>query len=292
MIEILEHTQATLDIVFSAGYADGTVTITITDANGTVVVNAANATKDLTATGRYTYNLAPQPQLAWLVATWSGTFAGVAQSISTGAGQNDGTPAEVQVCGGHLFTISQLRALGDAALSNSTTYPDETLIDARSRVTTLFEDFCGIAFVPRYGRCKLDGNWRQTVWLPNGRISALTSVTIDGTALTTDQLTLTAFYPSGQIYRWGWWPITYLPQNIVVEYEHGYPYTPQDLARAAMIQARYELGVTEFDQRATSHQTELGLTRIAQPDEDHPTGIPWVDATLLRYRKERLGGAI
>lgn len=288
MIEILVNTQATLDMIFSAGYTDAVnPSVTITDQDG-ATVSTGTSTKDNTVTGRYTYVLPPQTQLMWLVATWTGVWGGVTMSISTGAGQNDGTPAEIQVAGGHLFTIRELRAFGDAALSNTTTYPDETLIDIRSRVTVLFEDYCDVAFVNRYGRYTTAGGWDNPLWLPDKKLNRIRSVTVDGVALGAGDLAQLVVDPDGAVYRngyWGFWS-GMTPQNIVVSYEHGWTATPEPIARAAMILARYEATMTnQLADRMITMQNEFGIIRQALPGPNSPTGIPIVDATLNRYRE-------
>jgi hypothetical protein len=286
LVEILQNTAATLSVTFSAGDADSNnVRITVTDQDGNTVVNNQSATHGAANSGYYSYSLAPQTAPAWLTVTWSGTWGDVAQSLTTGAGQTDAQPAEVQVTGGHMFTVAQLRAFGDGALASSTTYPDATLIDTRSRVTMLFEDFCNVAFVNRYGRVSLDGVLSRTVWLPNMKVNKIRTVTINGIALDAGQLAQITVYPYGKLDRLALWPPYVTKQNIVIGYEHGYTYTPQDVARAAMMLARYETITTELSDRMISFSNDLGIIRQALPDRDHPTGIPSVDSVLCRYRE-------
>jgi len=286
MIEILQNTQAQLSVTFSTGDADGTVTVKIVDADNNVVVNNQPASHSGQAgSGAYTYSLPPQPAPAWLTVTWTGTFSGVVQSVTTAAGAADGTGSEVQVVGGHLFTIAALRQFGDAVLADKTRWPDQTLIDARSRVTVLVEDFCNVCFFPRYGRVAVDGNLKPTVWLPDLKVNVLRSVVINGVPLTQTELGQVVVFPNGKLYRLGLWPIYTSPRNIVIGYEHGYLAPPADLARAAMMITRYELVTTELAERFVTFQNDLGITRVAQPGGMAPTGIPIVDATLNRYRQ-------
>jgi hypothetical protein len=290
MIEILQNTQATLSVTFSGGDADGAVTVTITDGDGTVIVNAANAAHSGSAgSGTYTYPLPPQADLKWLTVTWTGSFGGVQQSISTNGGQPDGTASEVQVAGGHLFTIAELRAYHDKILSDPTKYPDAVLIDARSRATILFEDFCNVAFVPRYARVVLDGNWTRSLWLPHLKVNKVRAITINGVALSAGDLAQVAVYPYGKLDRIGLWPPYMQRQNIVVSYEHGFLSVPEDIARSGMALARYDFVINQLSDRFISYQNDLGVIRQAIPDEEHPTGIPIIDSTLRRYRLKTSG---
>lgn len=287
MIELLTNTKETLTVTFPQGDATGNVLITVVDQDGTVIVNAATATHG--ATGVYTYDLAPQSQPAWLTVTWTGTFGGVAQSITTGGGQADGTAAEVQVAGGHLFSVADLRAFGDKRLASSVTYPDQVLIDKRAAVTNMFEDFCNVAFVNRYGRATLDGTMKRTLWLPNQKVNKLRAVTISGVALSAGELALISVYPNGKLDRVALWPPDITTQNIVVSYEHGWISTPEDISRAAMLLARHELITPDYSDRMTSYTNDVGTTRLAMPDAENPTGLPSVDTVLRRYANQMVG---
>ena len=290
MIEILKNTQAQLSVVFSGGDADSGVTVTIVDADGNPVVTGAPATHSgVAGSGAYVYSLAPQAAMTWLTVTWTGTFGGVVQSITTGAGQADGTPAEVQVAGDHLFTISELRNFADRVLFDPAKYPDQTLIDARSRTTQMFEQFCGVAFVPRYGRVTLDGAFSRSLWLPRVKVTKLRSVSLNGVALSQADLNQIAVYSYGRLDRLALWPPDVVGQNVVVGYEHGYSAPPQDIARVGMMLTRYDFTTNQLADRFISMSNELGVIRQAIPNEECPTGIPVIDATLRRYRQVKIG---
>ena len=284
MIEILQNTQATLDMIFSAGYTDATPpTYTVKDPDNNTV-QSGTSTKDNATVGRYYFMLTPQTAPMWLTVTWTGTWASVSQTIATGAGQNDGTPAEVQVTGGHLFTLAQLRQLNNDQLSDTVAWPDEQLIDARSRCTVMFEDYCDVAFVPRYGRVVLDGTWGTSVWLPNTKVNRLKAITMDSVA---QDITKATVYPEGKVFLAGWYGIWsgVTPQNVTVSYEHGYTSTPEDVAQAAMQYVAYEQAANkQLADRFITLTNEFGIVRQAIPGSNAPTGIPFVDATLNRYR--------
>ena len=282
MIEILQNTQHTLSVTFSAGDADANVTCLVKDQDGATVTSG---TATHASVGRYTFQLPPQTQPMWLVVTWSGSWGGVAQSIATGAGEPDGTSGEVQVAGGHLFTVAELRAFAGSTLSSTSTYPDETLINARSLVTALMEQWCDVAFVTRYGRATMDGNWEPSVWLPNTKVTRIRSVVLNGTALAGADLAAVTSNPDGKVWRngyYGFWDGT-APQNVTIGYEHGYTYAPPDLAVAGLTLTHYLVTHDVLADRTISTMNEFGIIRQAQPDDEHPTGIPFVDATLCRY---------
>jgi hypothetical protein len=276
---VLRNTQATLSVVFSAGNADGTVTATITRADGSTL-STGNATHDTSGgapAGRYTYVLPPQAQVASLTITWAGTFGGIAQSLTF----------PVEVVGAHLFTVAEARAFGDRALANSTVYPDDLIIDARERITDWFAVICSVSFTPRFRRVLLDGSGTCTMWLPNTKVSRVFTLTQDGLALdiaTANALDLSAdvyVYPTGRLERRSAWRYDF--QNVIAEYEHGHAAPPDDISRAGMMLARYDLTTNQLADRFLSFQNDLGVIRQSVPGWKFPTGIPIVDSVLARY---------
>src|SRR5262245_26022238 len=249
---VLVNTQATLSITFSAGAADGTVTVSITDATGAVVASG-NATHG--SGGVYTFVLPAQSSLKALTARWTGAWGGVTESLSF--------PAEI--VGAHLFTIAQARAFGDKALNDPTAYPDAVIIDARERITDWFQTICSVAFVPRYGRVVLDGSGSCELWLPHSAVTRVTSVTQDGVAL---NLADVYVYSTGRLERRTTWRRDL--QNVVVAYEHGYASPPDDVTRAALMVARYDLTTNQLADRFISFQNDLGVIRQAVPGDKYP----------------------
>src|SRR5438046_9000026 len=80
LTRVARSAPATLIHTFVVGEtptnAAGAVTVTITDANGTVVINAATATGG--AAGVYTYAMVGQARPARYTVAWTGTVAGSA----------------------------------------------------------------------------------------------------------------------------------------------------------------------------------------------------------------------
>jgi hypothetical protein len=278
-LQILKNTGATLQETFSAGAADGAVTITITRADGTALVTGATTTHG--TGGVYTYQLAPQTELDLLTAVWSGIWGGVAQSIST----------QVEIIGGVLFPVSAARAFGDKVLADTTKYPDADIRETRERITDLFEQVCGVAFVPRYARDLLDGTGTSTIRVRKSHANRVIAASISGVALTSGDLAALTVYRSGDIVRYsGAWDLPSLAagQNIAIAYEHGSFSPPLDIQRAGLVLARYELVSNDISDRMVSFDNDLGSVRLSVPGANNPTGLPIVDATLRRYEDSAL----
>lgn len=276
--QILRNTGATLDVVFSAGYADAdAVTVTVTRGDGTTIVNAQAATRDAGTTGRYTYTLDPQADVDALTIVWAGTFGGVSNSFTSYA----------DVVGEYLFALSELRSFDDRKLADTTAYPDATLSGKRAEIAEFFERECGVSFAPKYGREQVAGNGSTSLWLRRSRISRLLAVTVDNVALTSDQLADIDVYEYGKLYRPSGWPCSG-KRNVVVEYEHGWQTPPAKISEAAMILARYDLVVSDLSDRTVSYANDLGQFRLSVPGSKYPTGIPTVDAVLERYTEEQV----
>jgi len=271
---VLKNTQATLSVNFSAGAADGTVAVAVTDAEG-VTVASGNATHG--TGGAYSYVLQAQPQVKQLTVVWSGTWGGAAESITH----------QVEVVGALLFTLAELRTFADAALADNTAYPDEALADARARVTDLFEEVCGVSFVPRYRRWFFDGNNRQRLWLRDHRVRQLFAVKVNGVAYTAPQLAALVLDVTGEVWNLGIWPVGVAPNNIIVSYEHGWDYPPAEISRAAMQLAHYDLTGAQLADRMISITNEFGIVRQSIPvGYKQPTGLLSVDAVLCRYSEK------
>lgn len=271
--QILKNTAVTLEVTFSVGNADAAVTVTVTRADGTAI--ATNAATTQAGSGRYTYALAPQTELDSLTATWTGTFGGTPQSVQTFA----------EILGGYLFALADARAFGDKTLSDATKYPDADVRETRNRITDMFEQVCGCSFVPRYARDVLDGTNTDTIGVWNRRVNRVIAASVDGVALTSNELANTICRSSGWIVRktggiwqWGWGG-----RNVIISYEHGWATVPSDIQRVALELARYELVNNDITSRMVSLDNDLGSVRLSVPGTKYPTGLPIVDATLARY---------
>lgn len=268
---ILKNTSATLEEIFAAGAADGAVTVTITGADGTVISTGA-ATHGVG--GSYTYPLAPQAELNALMITWTGAWSAVTQTVTT----------QAEIVGDNIFSLADLRAFGDQALANTTTYPDTTLRAARGQITDDFEDICGVSFIPRFARDTLDGTGTEQILVYKNRVNRIISASVDGVALSAGDLTNTVVRPSGLLIRkTGAWNWGFGGRNVIVSYEHGYTQPPAGISNAAKLLARYQLVSSDVTDRMVSFSNDLGQVRLSVPGTNYPTGIPTVDATLGRY---------
>lgn len=271
---MLRSTGAKLDVTFSAGDADGAVTVTVSRADGTAIATDAAATNEAAA-GHYSYTLAPQDDVDRLTLEWTGTFSGAVTTVTTHA----------EIVGGHLFTVAEARAFDDTALSDTVKYPDATIRTVRDGITDFFEAVTGVSFVRRYGEATVDGPGGADLWLSVKQLHALLSASVDGTALTSDELAEVEVYESGRLYRaneWaGGWGSTH--RTVEVAYEHGYESVPWEIHRAALVLARYSLVTSDVSDRTISWSNELGTFRQSFAGPGRPTGIPAVDAALERY---------
>jgi hypothetical protein len=248
-----------------------TATVTITRDDGTAVVTDAAATNAGTGIVSYTLTPAQTATLDILSVAWTATFGGQVQTFTD----------VVEVAGGVLFTIAEARAL--SALASAVTYPTAKIVDARTYVESELEQACGVAFVPRYGKVTVSGNGRSTFMLPP-RLTAIRSVTLDGTSIGASALATIKVLPTGEVYYPSIWTAGY--GNFVIAFEHGYSDGPERLAanRAALTWAKHELVQGPIDDRTTAFSTEDGTFSMSTPGiRGAITGIPAVDAFISRY---------
>lgn len=275
---ILVNTPATLTATFYDGETvvdPGTVTVTITRADGTAVVTDA-ATSGTGAAPR-TYTLPAQTQLNNLTATWTGTTRTVVTYH--------------QIVGGFYAELADIRAL--EGMSNTSKYPTAALEAARTQAEDRFEWATRVAWVPRYARETLDGNNRSDLILKWPRPRQVLSVTTDGTTVT--DLTTFRLYSYGVIERTnGVWFLADVyggGQNVVIEYTHGYDRPPEDIRWAFLTYVRYLLYETQsrIPDRASAFTTPDGTFQLVTAGYNRPTGLPDVDA-ILNAHSHRVPG--
>lgn len=277
--QFLRNTRAVLEVVFSAGAADGPVIATVRGEDGTVL-GTGTATHDLVTLARYTFALAPQAELNRTTTTWAGTWGGIAQSLTTDA----------EVVGGHLFTVAEARAFGDKALAGSE-YTDEDIRETRDRVTDDFQLACGVPFFPRFEHQFLDGptvarglvgGYTSKLWLPYKRPLRIVAVKTSGVAMSAPDVAAIIVHPTGRLeLTSGMWPTQ--SQSVEITWERGYRQVPEPVKRAALMVTHYELVNSEVTDRMVSVANELGTVRLSVPGRQNPTGIPLVDSVLYRY---------
>lgn len=271
---VLVDTPATLTAAFSDGgealVDPGTVTVTITRSDGSVLVAAA-ATLGSGAAAR-TYALAAQTRLDHLTAVWSGSSG--ARKVTT----------RHEIVGGFLADLAEVRALD--AVSNTTSYPTSKLEAARWQAEARFEEATGVAWVPRHARETLVGGNQARLLLGYRPPRALIATSIDGVAVS--DLTTLALLPWGAVERDAgvWFPKPATdPRNVVVEYTYGYDAPPNDLKQAFLTYVRYLLLDTRsrIPDRASVMTTDMGTFQLTTAGYRRTTGLPEVDAVLNDY---------
>lgn len=268
---ILISTPATLTATFNDGgetpVDPGTVAVTITRADGTVVV--ADAPTSGSGAAARTYTLVAQERLDHLTAVWAASSGG--RRVTT----------HHEVVGAYYADLAEIRALD--ALGNTSKYPEATLARARWQAEDRFEEATGVAWVPRHDRQDLAGDNTGELLLRWPRPRTLIAVTIDGTpAADLDTFTL---YDTGIIERNSrlTWPRgTTTTGNVIVEYTHGYDRPPEDLRQAFLAYVRYLVldTTSRIPDRAASYSTEFGTYQLVTAGFQRPTGLPEIDAVL------------
>lgn len=283
LIRILHTAQVVLTHTFYVDEtptdASGTVTVSVKRLDGTVVAggNAAHPGSP----GIYTYTVPAQSAVDILTVDWTGTIAGAtitARDI-------------VEVVGGFLFGLAEARAMPPALDANR--FPTSMLAAKRIGVEQECEAICRQAFVPRFAREVLDGTGHAKITLRNINVRTIRKVTVDGVALSGQELASLYVDRGGVItrgrYGSGWWRIGVA--NVVVEYEHGMDYPPEDIREAAMLRLRSRLtmGDTGVPARALSFTVaDGGVYRLSVPGERR-TGVPDVDAAYERWSIDYAG---
>jgi hypothetical protein len=275
LARITRGRSATLTHTF---YSDGTATnpspdtatVTITNDAGTAVVTDG-ATTD-TGTGTVSYTVTPTQTAnldIWRVA-WTATFGGQPQVFTD----------VVEIAGGVLFTIAQARAV--RPMNDATAYPTSAIVDTRTLVEQALEDACGIAFVPRYKRERLDGEGLTMLLASQPRVTAIRAVELDGAAVSVADLATIDGSVSGRLYYPNGW-VTGVG-NYSVAYEHGYDQPPLRVTQAALLLAKNWLVKGPIDDRTTGFSTEDGTFSLSTPGMRGASfGIPEVDAVVGEY---------
>jgi len=175
------------------------------------------------------------------------------------------------------FTIDELRAAHPDLVSVAK-YPDAKLAAARAFAEQWFETAAKVAYVPREVTETLTGNGKIVLFLSaTNEVGPVTAATIDGVALTVDELAELVMRRYGAVHRAATWP---QDATIEITYTHGYA-EPVELARqAVMMLAAEHAKPSTIPARATSLSTDVGNYRISQADKTGKTGIPDVDAII------------
>lgn len=250
--------------------------VSVSREDGTILTTAASST-DEAGVGHYSYTLTAATHLTRvdeLKLDWAYTLASATRAETT----------YVKVVRARFFKLAELRAL--KGLSSVTTYPNATLALMRDVAEDFVEEFCKEAFVPQYRRDVFDGDNCQTLYLPRVHVRSLISVKLAGVTMDTTGWTVSR---SGRIRTTGAVFTAGVPagQNVAVQYELGRSGPPHDLKNATLRLARHiTLNLeTSIPDRARMMQTEFAMFQLDVASEDKPTGVPEIDAVLIRYRE-------
>lgn len=275
---VLSHTFYVDEV---ATDATGSVTVSVKRLDGTVVTSG---TASGPVTHEYSFTVPAQSQVDTLTVDWTATVAGASVTARD----------IIEVVGGFIFGLAEARAVPPAL--SLTKYPTATLAQKRIGVENECEEICGQAFVPRFNRVQFTvggvnaGPVRTTLALPHINVRTLRAVTVDGTA---QNLTGLVVSESGVVSGLAIATTTVTGSKVIVEYEHGMEYPPEDLKDACMLRLRSRLtqGDNGIPQRALSFSVaDGGVYRLSTPAGNR-TGIPEVDGVYERYTIDRGGFA-
>lgn len=181
------------------------------------------------------------------------------------------------------FTTAEARAY--PPLQDTAKYPDESIDAARQLAEQSIEDACGVAFVQRSETETLTGSGKRHLLLRWSRCTAVSAVTVNGTAYSSGQLATLVPLRDGRIYSPAWWPCGPNEGNVTVTYTHGYPDAalPLRVKRDAILLTRRWLVESPVDERTTQVSTEGGTISFLAAGANAPFDIPELVALVELY---------
>ena len=183
-------------------------------------------------------------------------------------------------------TLAHVRTLPN--LADSSVYTDADIAEAMDWFETTFEDYVGMAFVPRTATERLSGRC-STLMLKHWPVRSITAVRSYTTAsvytsFTADELADLLIDPTGSVRRYG---LGYWPVDVEVEYVHGQESPPPDVRKAALVAIQEKL-MEDNSGRPTDRTygtaTDGVFIRSILPGPDKPFGLASVDEVANRYR--------
>lgn len=187
-----------------------------------------------------------------------------------------------------IYTLAELREFGVKKMTDGK-FPDEQIVRVRKLVTEMFEEYCNVAFVPRYEEFIMDGpdagGFRQfLLFVPTTRITAVPKVVINGTALTATELADLEITQGGAVYNPSGWTMDI--QSITIGVVHGWGSAPREIRRAALSYTQHLITPGKITERAIILTDETGTWRLQQSRvPDRPTGFPDIDFALTQHRE-------
>lgn len=253
----------------------GTVTVTVTRADGSTVVASAATSGTATAARTYALTAAQTAILDRLTVTW---LAGAVTLATT----------EVDVAAAPWFSNAELRAL-ETSLANESSYPAATLQRARQQVETFFERITHRRFSLGYDFRTIPGAYGYELVVPHREVRRVRSAALHDNPATAALETLTSTElaaippsPGGVIVRYeNPWRANW----VKIGYEHGFVAPPEDVKRAAMRLCRevlVESKTSSPDAAVQWNSSDLGWSAVfVTPGvRGAHTRLPWVNEVL------------
>ena len=113
--------------------ASGSVTCTVTDESGTVILNAVTATNDGTGVYYVDLGISNTTDVNKLYAVWTGTWESISQKLRTNH----------EILGFPIFTEAQARSF-DVSQLTASDYSDADILDERQKITDLLAQWPGV----------------------------------------------------------------------------------------------------------------------------------------------------
>lgn len=282
-----EFLLETFDTDGTKANLDAAPTYEVTNgAGGTVTSGTASTNGN---SGEYTFTTLATAVDIWTV-TWSGDQSGTAVTYET-----YGEPV-----GAELFTEQQFRAFAGDLFSSESNFTDADIRAARDAAAEQLEAWTGISWIPRYCRAQFGGNNLYELRLGdgyartssgkvldrpgrNGDVRQILSATVDGSSVSTSDLTIMG----GYVHRSSYWPYPTRDNrlNITLEWEYGRPFIQDGVDRIAMLLAKDRLRETIVSDRATSFTDDLGTYRFDTPGKGGSvSNIPEVNEWVKSHR--------
>jgi len=190
-----------------------------------------------------------------------------------------------ELCGGHLFTVADMRD-HDPAFASVAKYPEAKVRQGRLQAEMRFECAACLAYTPRARRISVPGDGTFRLRLPDNAIRSLVSVSIDAVALSADELAELVIREWGAVDR----PSTKVwtaGKTVAAHYLHGLDYAPEPVVTACKLLARDYLMRSSLSSRATSETTDVGTFRVSVAGLGRPTGLPEVDEVAREFGRAR-----
>lgn len=284
MLRIKQRTTGAYALTATAVDDDGVVqhvdspSITVKDGAGTTVATGTPSANNQHVLS-FSLTASLLPKLDTYSVIWSGTIGGNAWSWTD----------ELELCGGYLFEIADLRAM-DRAFENTTKYPTATLRQIRTWAEQTIEGkrAARVAFVPRSNRAKVSvtQDYSTGLILPDFAVRKIHSLSVDGVAWTQTEIDTLTIEDNIVWNDAGWIAGN---ANIEVHYEHGHDIPAGPVTRAALLLAREYLLKSELPSRATATSIGDQWFRINVAGRDGVTGLPEVDAVIDQFGRKFYG---